>query len=1076
MNKIVKSKLFCKESLCLSRKIRSNIRLFSIFLISSTSIGMIYASESASATTESEVIAQVHQQNKTVKGTIIDNYGDPVIGANIVVKGTTVGTITDLDGHFSLEIPANATLVISYIGFYSQEIAYSGQSELNITLIEDTQTLDEVVVTALGVKRERKALGYAMQEVKGDQLTETRDANVANALAGKIAGVQINQSSTGVGGSTRILIRGNNSIAGNNQPLIVVDGVPIDNFSSDTDDYWGNGAIDKGSGISDINPDDIESMSVLKGPAAAALYGSRAGNGVVMITTKKGTSGKGVGITFNSNLTFENPMMTPDYQNVYGQGGEETVDGVTSVQFNNNKVGSWGPKMDGSTKEMALGSYPYAARDNDLYKDFLRTGTSWTNSLELSKASEDITFRASVSRLDNQSVVPNSGLERTSINLRSTVKLADWLSADMKINYINQQAKNRVALAADPNNIFYDYLTMPRSVGYSDWEPYRNTNWKREDGKPAAWMIDHNTAPNSPYWSTERNQNSDKRDRYIGFAAFDITFTDWLTLKLRSGIDNYTLIYDMTRATGNPYWENNGSYRVYTERFKELNTDFLFTAQKNWERFGIVGTVGGNVMYRSSSFSNEFSGELVIPDFYSISNGKEHKSEHTKSRKQINSLYATVSLSWDNFLYLDITGRNDWSSTLPKDDNSYFYPSFGGSWIFTQMLNNMGNDTGALSFGKIRASWAEVGNDTDPYMLRNYYTLNYDIKGGVFTATNKDWKANTNLKNERIQSWEVGMELKAFDNRVGLDLSYYKKNSKDQILKMSVPAATGYSYQMINAGNIENKGWEIALMATPLRDAKGFTWETLLNWSMNKNKIVELTEGVTRQVLSDGTSLQNIQIVAEVGGSYGDIYGRGYERDKNGNKIIGDDGLPVATNDMIKLGNNQPDWMLGWSNTFTFKNISLGFLIDVNYGGNVYMGSIRTGTRFGNLAMTLDGRETGIVVDGVTKSGAVNTANVSAEQYWKGVSNIAEEFVYDATSVRFRELSIGYTIPRRLLQKTPFTGIKASFVGRNLFMIYHKTKGFDPEAGFSNSSSVQGYEFASMPTMRSLGFNINVSF
>jgi len=431
MNKKVNLKLFCKENFGFSSKICLNIRLCAIFLISFASA--VNASANSFATS-SETINQALQQTKTVKGTIIDNYGDPVIGANIVVKGTTIGTITDLDGRFSLDVPSNATLIVSYIGFHSQEIAYAGQAELDITLIEDTQTLDEVVVTALGIKREKKALGYAMQEVKGDKLTETRDANVANALAGKVAGVQINQSSTGVGGSTRILIRGNNSIAGNNQPLIVVDGVPIDNFSSDTDEYWGNSAIDKGSGISDISPDDIESMSVLKGPAAAALYGSRAGNGVVMITTKTGSANKGLGITLNSNLTFENPMMTPDFQNVYGQG--------TNGNFDNNQAGSWGPKMDGSTQEMALGNYPYSARDNDLYKDFLRTGTTWTNSLEIAKSSEDLTFRASVTRLDNKSVVPNSGMDRTSINLRTTAKLADWISADIKINYINQNSKN----------------------------------------------------------------------------------------------------------------------------------------------------------------------------------------------------------------------------------------------------------------------------------------------------------------------------------------------------------------------------------------------------------------------------------------------------------------------------------------------------------------------------------------------------------------------------------------------------------------------------------------------------------
>ncbi|KAA6323910.1 TonB-dependent receptor SusC, partial [termite gut metagenome] len=663
-----------------------------------------------------------------------------------------------------------------------------------------------------------------------------------------------------------------------------------------------------------------------------------------------------------------------------------------------------------------------------------------------------------------------------SITLRSTAKLASWLSADIKVNYVNQNSKNRIAVAADPNNIFYDYLVMPRSVAFSDYDAYKDNNWKREDGKPAAYVTDHNSAPRNPYWSTYRNGNSDKRDRYIALAALDFTFTDWLSLKLRTGMDNYTFFYDMTRATGNPYWEGNGSYRVQTERFKEINTDFLFTAQGNWGNFGIVGTAGGNIMYRSTSLNNDFSGELNIPDFYAIANGKEHSASFWKSRKQINSIYATSSLSWASFVYLDLTARNDWSSTLPKDNSSYFYPSIGGSWVFTQMLSNMGKDLGALSFGKLRASWAQVGNDTEPYQLRDYYTMGYDIKGGIFNITNKNWIANPDLKSETIQSWEFGLELRGFNNRLGLDVSYYKKNAFDQILKISVPAATGYQYKMVNAGNIQNQGWEIALNATPIQ-AGGFTWGTLLNWSQNKNKIVELTTDTKKQILSDGTGISLLQIVAEEGGAFGDIYGYAYERDANNNIVVDNDGLPIRANEMKLLGNNQPEWMLGWSNDFSYKNFSLSFLIDLNYGGDVFMGSIQTGARYGNLDLTLPGREGGIPVPGsVKQDGTANSKNADAQAYWIRLNSITEAYMYDATNARLRELSIGYTLPRTLLAKTPFTSLKANLVARNLFMIYSKTEGFDPEAGFSNGSRVQGYEFGSMPTMRSIGFNINVAF
>lgn len=1013
------------------------------------------------------LIAWCNLSAQNVSGVVTDvrdGFGLP--GVSVLVPGTTTGTVTDMDGNYTLDVDGGKELQFSYIGYTTVTVAINGQTKIDVQLSEDTQKIDEVVVTALGIKREKKALGYSMQEVKGEALTQTRDANVANALAGKVAGLQIKQNGTGVGGSSRIVIRGNNSITGNNQPLVVVDGVPIDNFSGGTDDFYGNGNIDKGSGMSDISPDDIESMSVLKGPAAAALYGSRAGNGVVMITTKKGSKSKGVGVNYNLNFTAENPMQTPTFQNTYGQG--------SAGQFNNNVYGSWGPKMDGSMQDMALGKFAYAARDNDLYKDFLQTGTSWTNSVDISKSSDDVTFRAGVTRLDNKGVVPNSAMDRTSINLRSTAKLAKWLSADVKVNYVNQHTNNRIKLATDPDNVFLNYLSMPRSVGFSDYSGYEANDWKRADGSAAGFVVDHKTNAESPFWSAYRMTNSDKKDRFIGFAALDFTFTDWLSLKLRSGMDNYTIQYEWVRATGTPYWETNGSMQAKIEKFNEVNSDFLLTAKGNWDKFGIVGTVGGNIMYRTRNTYTENSGEFIIPDFHAIANGKTHGGELERQRKQINSLYATASLSWDDYLYVDLTARNDWSSTLPKDNDSYFYPSVGASWIFTQMINKMGGSTGFLTFGKVRASWAQVGNDTDPYMLRDYYKIGYDIKGGIFSANNEDWMANPNLKNETINSWELGLELKGFENRVGIDVAYYKKNAKDQILKIDVPSATGFKKKMINAGNIENKGVEIALNATPVMTASGFTWDTQINWSKNKNKVVSLTNDTKEQILSDA-SVSFLKIVAHEGGAFGDIYGYAYERDLNGNIIIGDEGTPVRSEDMVLLGNNQPDWMLGWNNTFTYKNFTLNFMLDMRKGGDVYMGSIRTGATNGSLEMTLDNRENGLVVPGVLADGSQNTKNISAETYWNGISGITEAWMYDATNIRLRELSLGYSFPKSMLSKTPFTGLKLSFVARNLFMIYSKTKGFDPEAAYT-SGNAQGIEYGSMPTMRSLGFNLNVAF
>lgn len=1009
------------------------------------------------------VMAQIN-----VSGTVSSQADKQSIpGVTVSEKGTLNGTQTDSHGRFTIKVNSpTSILVFSFVGMRSTEVALNNRTSISVELADEAVNIDEVVVTALGIRREKKALGYAVQDVKGEELTRSRDASIANALAGKLAGVQIKQNGTGVGGSTRIMIRGNNSISGNNQPLIVVDGIPIDNFASSPADYWGNSTIDKGSGLSDISPDDIESISVLKGGAAAALYGSRAGNGVLLITTKSGKSARGIGIAYSSNFSFERPMQTPKFQNEWGQGNNGAFDA--------NVVGSWGPKMDGQSRTMALGNLPYSARDNDLYKDFLRTGTSWTNSFEMSKSVDGLTYRAGVTRLDNKAVVPNSGLDRTSVVLSGTARMASWLNFESKINYINQNTRNRIALARDPNNIFMDNLYRPRSVAFSDYEPFRAMDWKRPDGKPAAYVTDHNASPDNVFWMTQKNRNSDKRDRYLGMVAMNVNFTDWLTLKVRSGMDNYTFYYDMTRATGNPYWESEGSFTTYQEKFKEMNSDFLFTGKKTWDKFGLVATFGGNRMSRTSSLDINRSGALEIPDFYSISAGREHKAEYTASQKQINSLYGTVSLSYADAFYLDASLRGDWSSTLPKDKNSYSYPSVSGSWVFSETLKSGGAKLGPLSFGKLRASWAEVGNDTDPYMLKNYFTTDYNIKEGTMTVTRQNWRANPNLRNETIRSIEAGIELKAWNNRVGIDVSYYKKNAFNQILKIAIPPATGYQYDLINAGNIQNQGWELALNAIPVKSS-AFEWSTLINASINRNKIISLSESTKKQILSDATGLP-FQIVAEEGGSYGDIIGTAYERDAAGNIVIGASGTPVQAAEMKNLGNTMPKGMVGWSNAINYKNFNLNFLIDFTYGAKVYMGSIQMGTGFGTLDMTAPYRDGGMIVPGVTQNGAANATSITSEQYWKGINGINEAFVYDATNARFRELSLGYSLPKSILKNSRIQSVKASLVARNLFMIYSKTKGFDPEAGFSNANGVMGVEFNSMPTLRSIGFNVSVGF
>ena len=1024
-------------------------------------------------------------QKVTVKGIAIDANGESLIGASVSEKGTTNGTMTGVDGDYTLSVPANATLVITYVGYLPQEIALNGQTSVDFTLKEDSQVLDEVVVTALGIKRDKKSLGYAMQEVKGDALTETRDANVANALAGKVAGLQIKQSGTGVTGSSRIVLRGGNSIAGNNQPLVVVDGVPIDSSTGGTDDFWGNHGVDKGSSMADISPDDIESISVLKGPAAAALYGSRAGNGVIMITTKTGKGQKGIGISYNSNLTFERPMQLPEYQNTYGQGERG--------EYIKNAVGSWGAKMDGSKiTDLAGNETTYSSSNNDLM-DFLRTGTTWTNSLELASSSENNSIRAGIMNLRNKGVIPNSSFNKTSATLRATADLTNKLSFDAKVTYYTQKTENRIKLAGDPDNIFRNYLLMPRSVHFSDLSRYPDYKFPENtinsvskvdiSGKPVSWTDQYSGLIRNPYWAAYKNTNSDRRSRVLGFGSLKYEFTDWLNIQARYGIDYLSSQYEMRDATGLPYWFAQGQYIMNKETSYETNADILITFNKQLsDKIGLLATAGGNLMYRRADGIYGETGPMIIPDFHSLTNPGRSSARSALTQKAINSVYATASLSYDNTLYLDMTVRNDWSSALNADYRSYFYPSVGASWLFSESLSRWDAKPDFLDFGKLRLSWAEVGNDTDPHRLLDYLTLGTtyvynpvtDQVETVLNGTKSNILNNPNLKNETITSWETGLELRAFKNRLGLDFAYYSKDATDQILEMNIPASTGYSFKYVNAGKLRNSGVEILLSATPV-NTKNFSWDIILNYSRNKSKIVELADDIeTQELQNPSLGSLGIKIVAAAGGTYGDIYGKAYVRDENGELVINENGLPTFGSDFVKLGNYNPDWMGGITNTIHFRNFDFSFQIDGRFGGDVFMGSIQSGTGAGTLKMTETGRDK-MIVAGVNASGQKNTIETTAQEYWGQLANGIEPWIYDATNIRLRELSLGYSLPKKVLEKTPFQSVKFSLVGRNIWMIHSKTKGFDPESGYSTSNA-QGIEFGSMPTMSSYGFNLNVTF
>ena len=708
----------------------------------------------------------ISQQNGKVTGTVEDDFG-PVTGASVVVKGTTNGTITDMDGNFTLEGVKNGDVIqISFIGYSTMEITYTGQPVGVIKLAEDTQKLDEVVVTALGMKRSEKSLGYAMQELKGDALLDSRESNIANALSGKVSGLQVVRSSGSVGGSSKIVLRGANSLTGSNQPLVVVDGTPMDNFTGGVDDAWGNSGTDMGNGLSDINPEDIESMSVLKGASAAALYGSRAGNGVILITTKSGKKNDGLGINVNFGVTADTPFMLPELQSSFGQGSVGAYNDQTNL--------SWGPRIEGQTITTYDGrQVPMAAYDN--IGAFFGTGTSFNEGVSFQQDVNGTSMFFSFNRQDDSGVTPEQSLNKTNLTLRATSFLDEakkW-KVDAKVNYVNQNAHNRPIIGINPSNAFSTVYNLPRSLNVLDFE-----NCVDDQGK-MVWYDKSNSPQENPYWVTQYRQNDDTRNRILGNASLKYAPTDWFDIELRGGTDYYT-----TTTTQKLYSGGNtkpeGSYSEGSETFYENNFSFLATARKDdlISKLGGFVTFGGNIMQQKRTKMNASAGTLLVPDLFDVNNGVDKPSiTSSLTQRKMNSLYGSLQLNWDGWLFLDVTARNDWSSTMSKENRSYFYPSVSLSAVISDMVQkNGGSMPDWFSFAKVRASFAEVGNDLDPYQLYNVYTISKDANGNSMASAGSTL-FDSSVKSELIKSWEVGADLRFFNNRFGIDAAWYKTNA-----------------------------------------------------------------------------------------------------------------------------------------------------------------------------------------------------------------------------------------------------------------------------------------------------------
>lgn len=1053
------------------------IKPVSMVLLAST---LCFSGNIYSASSAGNPDTDISQQNAKVTGTVEDALG-PVAGASVVIKGTTNGTMTDMDGNFTLDGVKNGDIIqISFIGYATQEIPYAGQASLSVHLEEDTQKLDEVVVTALGMKRDKKALGYAMQELKGDELLSSREPNLANSLSGKVSGLQIVRSSNGVGGSSKIVLRGNSSLTGSNQPLIVVDGTPMDNFTGGVDDVWGNSGADMGNGLSDINPEDIESMTVLKGASAAALYGSRAGNGVILITTKSGRKNEGLGITVNAGITAESIFLKPDMQNSFGQGSVGVYDNQSRL--------SWGPKAEGQTVTDWLGrQVPLQTYDN--IDAFFHTGTSFNEGVSFQQNINGTSVFASINRSDDAGITPESKLNKTNVTLCATTfldKTEKW-KVDAKVNYINMNAHNRPIQGVNPSNAFNTIYGLPRSLNVKEFKSSVD-----EEGNMIWWDASKNPQEN-PYWVTKYRQNNDTRNRLLGNVSLKYAPTNWFDIELRGGTDYYTTTKnEKVYAGGNT--SPRGLYNEGSETFYENNYSFLATARKDnlLDRLGGFVTFGGNLMMQQRTKMNASAGELLVPDLFSLNNGINKPTVTSELiRRKMNSLYGSLQLNWDGYLFLDVTARNDWSSTMSKDNRSYFYPSVSLSGVISDMLPKIGGNMPEwFTFAKVRASYAEVGNDLDPYQLYNNYTVGKDENGNT-TAAPGQILFDSSVRSELIKSWEAGLDVRFLQNRLGLDFAWYKTNATRQLLNLPLDPFAGYSSRKVNAGNIQNEGLEISLNGAIFQspDVQGFNWNATAQFSLNRNKIIDLYPGVT---LYDIKTLDAIQIVAAQGSYYGDIYGQTFLRvtDKDsphyGKVIVGDDGLPLISAEKSKVGNQSPDWMLGLTNSFSYKGFNLSFLVDFRIGGDIYSATASNLFVRGNAAGTVvNGERQDFVVPNtvVRKDGGYveNNVPVTHQNYWERIGStgnygLPEVFTYDATNIRLRNITLGYTFNRAMLKKTPFLRLNLSATCNNVWMIHYNLPGIDPESVSATNTNATGFENGAAPTSRSFTFNVTVGF
>ncbi|WP_248282140.1 SusC/RagA family TonB-linked outer membrane protein [Mucilaginibacter robiniae] len=1017
----------------------------------------------ASALTFNHLLA-----DEKVTGKVTDDKGQPLPGVSVKVKGKPTGTVTNIDGAFTIDAPENATLVVTYVGFTAQEVAVNGQNSVNVKLLPSSSALNEVVVTALGIKRESKSLGYSTTTVSGEQLTQSRDVNLGNALTGKVAGVSVANNATGPTGSSRVVIRGNSSLTGNNQPLYVIDGVPFDNTNQNSAGQYGG--LDLGDGLSNINPDDIANIQILKGAAASALYGYRGGNGAILITTKSGAKGKAVSVELNNNFTFNTIIDYRDFQTTYGQ-GSQGLKPTTAASALNTGNSSWGAKLDGSTAVNLLGqNYAYSLGP-DNWKNFYKTGLNNQSSVAVSGSTDKINYRVGISNLYNKSNIPNSNLKQQGFNINTTYNISKKLQFTLTANYVFEQAKNRTFLSDASTNVNATLMYLANSF---------DVRWLKPGVKADGTELTPTNGLyfNNPYFLTEYHQNSTDRNRLTGAATLKYNILDWLYVQGQVSRDGYILDYRKVTPTGTAYAPG-GELSEYERNYHELNGNFLIGMNKKiTEDFSITANLGGNSQddVNKSYGLDGTASPFILPYLYTANNIANRPYTQTYTHYRVNSFYGSVDLGYKDWLFLNVTGRNDWFSTLASNSNSYFYPSVTGSFVFSQALKL----PTWVSFGKLRASYAASSNGTSAY--QNYLTYGirtYTTNGNSIGYITQSTIPNANLKPVDIKEQEVGLNMQFLDNRLGFDVAVYHKQTTDDIVSVSTSNASGYNAAIQNVGKIRNRGIEFLLTGTPVK-ARNFSWNSSFNIAYNNNKVLYLGEGVNSLSIDGAIANRGDGvIIANVLGRYSSqILGYAYLRDANGNKIYGTDGQPLRTSTVVPLGSGIYKTTGGFNNEFRYKNFSMSFLFDFKYGAKIYSGTNLALYADGLQKTTLQGREGGYVGVGVTQAGTPNTTAVNAQTYWTnltGSNNIAEEFVYDASFIKLRQFIVGYTLPTSVFKGGFVKGASISFVTRNLATLMKHTPNIDPESNYSTSNG-QGLEANGYPPTRSLGFNLNVKF